>query len=848
LKATIVGLGVALAAAAPAHAETRFEANAGQWSPRVRFVARQGHATWFVTDRGATVALHARDRQASVTLALAGAVPATVRGEAELAAKSNFFVGDRSHWRTGVPNYARVRTQNQVPGVDVVWHAGTAGLEYDLEVAAGTDARTLSFEVSGARGMDIAHDGSLQIATAAGQLVEQPPRVIQNGHELAARYRIDRGRVRFALDGYDPSAPVVIDPVVKYSTYLGGNGSIEEASAIAIDAGGNAYITGTTDSLNFPNTSSRGYRQATEAFVTKLAPDGATIVYSTYYSGSIDESGTAIAVDAAGHAFITGNTTSSDLPVTTGAYQTTMRGAGDTFVVELGPDGDALVYATYLGGNNNDDYATGIAIDSAGNAYVTGYTQSATWPTTAGALSTTKCGATGSSCTYVVKLAAGGGALVYSTFLGSADTSVGKGIAVDAAGNAYVTGNVVVTVAGGGRFPTTTGAFQTTAPLGTHPYIAKIDPAGSTLVYASYLHGAANANESAGGVAVDSTGNAYVTGWSNSTTFPTTAGAYQPTLAGNNDVFVTKLDATGAALAYSTFIGGTASDVAHAIAITPAGQAFVAGETTSMDFPTTPDAPQGAFGGGTYDAFVATLDPTGHTLGYGTYLGGVNFDQAYGLAASSVDAVYVVGKTNGGYPTKQGAFQMVYGGGSYDGFVTKLVPGTNGSSCLGVLDCISGFCVDGVCCDTACSDQCAACDVEGNVGTCMPATGAPHGSREACALSACACDGTNTDKCTNNGAECTIGVCADDHTLHNPDGSTTDCTPYRCSASGACATACANVDDCIAPNICDPNGKCIPLPEQEAPGGCGCRAAGNGWSVWWIGILGFIVLRRRRRS
>ena len=232
---------------------------------------------------------------------------------------------------------------------------------------------------------------------------------------------------------------------------------------------------------------------------------------------------------------------------------------------------------------------------------------------------------------------------------------------------------------------------------------------------------------------------------------------------------------------------------------------------------------------------------------YSTYLGGTAFDQAYGIAVTAQDAVYIAGMTGGSYPTTPGAFQTAFAG-SDDAFVTKLIGGRPADTCARDTDCLSGFCADGVCCDSACGDQCQACDLAGSVGTCMPVTGAPHGDRPACAVSACACDGTNTDRCTNNGAECDIGVCADDHTLHNPDGSTSDCTPYKCSASGACATACANVDDCIAPNICDPNGKCIPLPEQETPGGCGCRAAGNGWSVWWIGLVGFVVLRRRRRS
>jgi MYXO-CTERM domain-containing protein len=835
---------VLLAAAVPAHAETRFEANAGQWNPRVRFVARQPHATWFLTDRGATVALGS----VTVELALVGATPSVPRGEQELGARSNFFVGDRSRWRTSVPNYARVRTQDQVPGVDVVWHDGKGGLEYDLEIAAGTDARTLAFDVTGARGLRIARDGSLEIATTAGTLVEQPPRVIQNARELPARYRIDHGRVRFALAGYDPSAPVVIDPVVRYATYAGGSG-YDTAVAVAVDAAGNAYITGETTSTDLPGTTG-GPAGGSDAYVTKLAADGATVVYSTYIGGTGQDSGTSIAVDAGGHAFITGNTSSTNFPATTGAFQTSMRGAADTFVVELAPAGDTFVYATYLGGNNDNDYAGAIAIDAAGNAYVTGRTQSATWPTTTGALLTTKCATMATyDCAYVSKVAAGGASLAYSTFLGAADGSTGAAIAVDTAGSAYVTGRVPVSVNAAGRFPTTTGAFQTTCPIGVHGYVAKLTPAGDALVYATYLHSTgANHNEDMTGIAVDSAGSAYVVGSTDAATFPTTVGAYQTASAGSNDTLVVKLNAAGSALAYSTYLGGTSADIGRAIALDAAGDAFVAGYTSSTDFPTTTDAPEQTYpGASSYDAFAARLDAAGAVLTWGTYLGGSAFTQAYGIAVSAQGATYVAGYASGAYPTTAGAVQTSYGGGT-DAFVTKLIGGHLADACGLAADCLSGFCVDGVCCESACSDQCSACDVAGSEGSCMPVTGAPHGSREACALSACACDGTNTDRCTNNGAECTIGVCADDHTLHNPDGSTSDCTPYKCSASGACAAACTSVDDCVAPNICDPSGKCIPLPEQETPGGCACRSTPNGWSVWWIGIVGFLVLRRRRRS
>ena len=835
-----------LAAAAPAHADTRFEANAGsgiRWSGS----SRGRESDMVVTDRGVTVSLTGAAgggvAGARRSAAGHGARRGRARGEIQLLRRRS------QHWRTGVANFARVRTHEQVPGVDVVWHGGKEGLEYDIEVAAGVDARQLAFAVTGSRGLRVTRDGSLEIATLAGRsssnrrascrTVARFPRVIGS----------IRGACGSTLDGYDASAPVLIDPVVKYSTYLGGSAS-ETALAVAADAGGNAYLTGQTSSTNFPKTAGAALSGTSDAYVAKLAPDGATLIYATYIGGNADEHGSGIAVDAAGHAYITGDTTSSNFPATAGAFQTARRGAQDTFVVELSPAGDALAYATYLGGNNDNDYSQAIAIDAAGNAYATGWTESATWPTTTGAFLTSICGTaqTTASCAYVTKIAAGGGSLAYSTFLGALDLTTGAAIAVDSTGAAYVTGRVLVTANAAGHFPTTTGAFQTTCPTGTRGYLAKLAPDGKSLAYGTYLHATgAGHTEDFRGVAVDSAGNAYVAGESDSTTWVTTAGAYQTTSGGANDVIVAKLNSAGSALVYSTYIGGSSADIAAALAIDAAGNAYVSGYTMSTNFPTTSDAPEPTFpGSSSYTAFAAELDATGASLVYGTYLGGNQFTQSYGIAVDAHGATYVAGYTSGGYPTSSGSFQSAYGG-STDAFLTKLVGGHNADGCAGAPDCLSGNCVDGVCCDTACTDECAACDVAGNVGTCTPVTGAPHGNRAACISLACACDGTDTAKCTNNGAECDIGVCTDDHTLGNPDGTTTDCTPFKCAASGACATSCANVDDCVAPNICDPDGKCIPLPPQVTPGGCGCGAAPAGWSVWWIGIVGYALLRRRRR-
>src|SRR6266571_5400165 len=365
------------------------------------------------------------------------------------------------------------------------------------------------------------------------------------------------------VGAYDAGRPLVIDPVLAYSTYLGGD-NFDRSSAIAVDPLGNAYVTGFALSTDFPTTA--GAVQATfggggeDAFVTKLNPTGSGLVYSTYLGGTSNDEAWGIGVDAAGSVYVTGFTLSTDFPATAGAYQTTFFG-WDAFVTKLDPTGSSLVYSTSLGVS---DEGFGIAVDALGNAYVTGisfpsiYTKN--FPTTPGAFQTTFGGVLDA---FVTKLNPTGSALVYSTYLGGKDYDEGFRIAVDALGNAYVTGPTQST-----DFPTTTGAFQTTfgGVFGyRQPFVTKLNPTGSALVYSTYLGGRGDSDSE--GIAVDALGNAYVTG--NTTgAFPTTAGAFQATFGGGfYDAFVTKLDPTGSGLVYSTYLGGTGSDQAWGIAV-----------------------------------------------------------------------------------------------------------------------------------------------------------------------------------------------------------------------------------------------------------------------------------------
>jgi hypothetical protein len=378
-----------------------------------------------------------------------------------------------------------------------------------------------------------------------------------------------------------------------------------------LDAAGNAYVTGSTESSSFPTTP--GAFQTTiagaeNAFVTKLNVDGTALVYSTYLGGRSLDFGAAIAVDAAGNAYVSGDTDSGNFPTTPEAFQTTIAGAGNAFVTKLNLDGTALVYSTYLGGGSLDAGAA-IAVDAAGDAYVTGNASSSDFPTTPGAFQTTL---RAFQDAFVTKLNPEGTALVYSTYLGGSGGlgryDGGSAIAVDAGGNAYITG-----VASSGDFPTTPGAFQST-PGGNfgNAFVTKLSADGTALIYSTYLGGSGSSGSGDGGlaIAVDGAGNAYVTGFTASTDFPTTSGAFQTALplGASQDAFVTKLSADGAALIYSTYLGGSSNALGErgsALAVDSAGNVYVTGSADSSDFPTTHGAFQSTLGGNFGNAFVA---------------------------------------------------------------------------------------------------------------------------------------------------------------------------------------------------------------------------------------------------
>jgi hypothetical protein len=688
-----------------------FEANQGQSDPQVKFLARGQGYSLFLTDSAAVLTLtkgtpaNAKANPALATgkkskseapaaitdvvrMELSGANPGPhVFGADQLEGKANYFIGnDPSKWRSNVPTYAQVKYTGVYSGVDLLYYGNQRQLEYDFVVAPGADPKPVRLHFAGASKLKLNPNGDLIILAKDGEIAFHKPVIyqIQDGRRepIQGSFALLAGNsIGFHLGAYDHDRELVIDPILAYSTYLGGT-SQDYALGIAVDGAGDAYVAGVTNSTNFPVTAgafqsvNHGRKAgSTNAFVSKLNPAGSALIYSTYLGGSATDSATGIQVDQVGNAYVTGAAGSTDFPVTSGAFQTTSTASPSSptaFVTKLNSTGSAIVYSTFLG-ELSAQGSGAIAIDAEGHAFVTGTTQDQTFPVTSGAFQTTDPGPTVSG--FVTEFNATGSGLIYSTYFGGSsppgDGVLPSGIAVDSSGNAYLVG---FTSSPG--FPTTPGAFQQTAPNseGTG-FVAKLNATGSALVYSTFLGG--NFYDGANQVVVDTSGNAYVTGVTQSSNFPVTSGAFQTTNeeAGNYwAAFVTKLNSAGSGLVYSTYLGSTTgSNYTNGLAIDSSGNAYVVGSTTSTDLPTTPDAYQleNASTIGAANAFLTEFNPTGSGLIYSTYLGGAISDFATSVALDSLRNVYLTGSAQSkNLPVTDGAFQPTLDG-SESAFITK---------------------------------------------------------------------------------------------------------------------------------------------------------------------------------
>src|SRR6266478_2972758 len=681
-----------------------FEANQGQTDSSVKFLSRGvGYSLFFTTDEAVVVLRrptvgairHAvksptpnptPDAQsfAVMRMRFAGANPAPrIEGSKQLLGKMNYLIGNNpKEWRSNIPTYARVRYQEVYPGVSAVYYGTQGQLEYDLLIDPGVDPKVIELDFEGADKVKIDAQGNLRLLIAGGEVLLGKPRIYQmvpgsqeRRKNIAGGYALKAGgHVGFEVGDYDRNQPLIVDPVLNYSTYLGGSG-YDSGTAIAVDASGNAYVTGFTRSSNFPVTAGsfqtscgttgtcNGYFW--DAFVTKLTANG-QIVYSSYLGGSGNDMGKAIAVDASGSAYVAGQTFSSNFPTTVGAFKTIYRGAGDAFVAKMSPGGTSLQYSTYLGGSGTDN-AEGIAVDSSGNAYVTGQTYSTDFPTAAPIQAFN--GGNQDSDAFVTEINTSGSALVYSTYLGGSSMDWGNGIAVDSSGNAYVVGFTRST-----DFPLA-GSLQSGCggcPGFADAFVVELAPNGRALLHSTYLGG--SGDDHGTGITVDSDGNVYVTGFTYSTDFPTTSGAYQTSLASRQSAaFVTKITPDFSSLTFSTYLQGTSLNYGKSIAV-DTGNIFVAGQTFSLTFPLLSPiqsvcAPSNCFFG---TGFVAELNAAGSSLIFSTYLGGSHGDDIAALALDPSANIQVTGQAASTDFPIANAFQVTFGGSFGDAFVAKI--------------------------------------------------------------------------------------------------------------------------------------------------------------------------------
>jgi len=717
-----------------------FEENQGQTDARVKFLARGAGYTVFLSDDETTTlrlmapsnnsagSLHGsapsstsaaptKFSYATVRLSLAGAnLHAPIEGNDLQPGHSNYFIGnDPSRWQRNVPHFARVKYRGVYPGVDLVYYGNQGRLESDYILAPGANPAQIGLQIKGASAVKLDSQGALVLSTAAGDVVLHKPFAYQETaegrREVAANF-VQHGPhlVGFRVAPYDTRQPLIIDPILVYSTYLGGTGK-DFANAIAVDATGNAYITGftlskQTDPNPFPlknpyqGTFLATAGTAQETFITKLDPSGGSLIYSTYLGGTgsgaqIDQ-GRGIAVNANGEAFVVGTTSANDFPTsgTVSPLQSVLpNSSGTAFLTRLNSAGSALLYSTYLGGNGNDN-GLGIALDPVGIAYVTGVTTSTNFPVfpNPGAFQTSNNAQTaGGDTAFISKIDTtkpGNSGLLYSTYLGGSGGETAQAIAVNSTGIAYVTGQ---TKSINFPRPTAPAPFQTAlAGTRTNAFIAQIDttitgPGG--LIYSTYLGGTGTASgggDQGNGIALDGTNNVYIVGTTGSNDFPVTTGAFQTTnpnmaVSGNGllnrAAFVARFDTTKSGASsriYSTYLGGTGSlgDSGAAIVVDSLKNAYVTGHTTSNDFPTV-GALQTAQG---QNAFVTVFNPTGTGLVFSTFWGGNGRDDGAGIAldTASTPNIYFAGATTSTtFPISGIAFQKTFAG-NQDAFVTKL--------------------------------------------------------------------------------------------------------------------------------------------------------------------------------
>jgi len=610
---------------------------------------------------------------------LLGANPqARLQGAAELDGKINYLIGnDPTQWRQNVSTFAKVRVSEVYPGIDLVYYGNQQQLEYDFIVSPGADPSRIGIHFEGVENVAINTQGELVLSLPDGQIRQHRPAFYQiidgSQREVKGSYQMaGKNTVAMSIEQYDRRFNLVIDPILSYSSYFGGNGG-ESGTAIKVDSSGSIYFAGQTLSTQFQfaiptNSFQRTFKGGQgDAFVAKIDSTGSKLIYFTYLGGSGEESAYDLAIDNSGNAYLTGFTTSPDFP-TRNALFPQISGLEDpifhifpldAFVTKINSNGSGLVFSTYLGGSDHD-VGGGITVDPAGNVYVTGYSYSTDFPLR----NAYKSFRDNNDDIFIAKFVPSGTSLVYSTYLGGKGFDEGEGIAADANGSAYITGYTTST-----NFPTTSNAQQKTLNSSSgalsvyDAFVTKIAANGLSLTYSTYLGG--TNNDFGYRITLDSARNAYVAGTTQSPGFPH-EGVVEGLAIGNPggtntinfDAFLTKFNAGGTRV-YSDMFGGSADDIGWDVAVDPAGRAFVIGTTLSRNFPTF--AGEGvlhSYNAGRKDIFVTAIETNGQAALYSGMLGGSQDDYGYGIAVDSEGNAYITGLTfSSNFPVSSAPFQ-----------------------------------------------------------------------------------------------------------------------------------------------------------------------------------------------
>jgi hypothetical protein len=647
-----------------------------------RFVAHQADARIEVACDGLEVAWGAQEPRVRIEFAGAKSGLHAVASEPQ-PGRVNYLIGrNAARWRRNLPLHGRVTCAGVRPGLDLAVYGRDGRVEFDVIAAPGADLAALELAIEGADEQTLEPDGNLALRAGARRLVLRAPVAHQeiSGARRAVASRFEANgpaRFGFAVGPYDPSATLVIDPVLELSTFAGGD-RLDTARAVAVAPDGSVLVAGTSESNDFPTTGGSfqpDYAGANDefergdAFVMKLEPGGADLVWATYLGGKDPDAASGVALGPSGDVFVSGSTWSKDFPVTPGAFQTERaKNYYDAFVARLGPDGDTLVYATFLGGKDPDS-AAAIAVDADGNATVAGNTYSKDFPVTAGAFQSER---DGRQDAFVSRLAPGGDALLWSSYLGGEEFEFGTGVALGADGSAVVVGGT-----SSNQFPVTGGALQPKYASDGDGFVSRVSNDGGMLLWSTFLGGKDGnpfAYDFASGVALDAYESVYVVGETLSRDLPVTPDAFDVECGKNDDcqfldAFAAKLSADGCAVLYGTYLGDSDSDAARGVAVDARGHAHVTGYSYDKDFPVTGDAFQDEKEGGS-DAILTELGPQGRApLVYSTFLGSSDPDAGNAVAVAGNLRTHVVGSAAAGdFPIVGSAFQPDYGTGT-DGFV-----------------------------------------------------------------------------------------------------------------------------------------------------------------------------------